>query len=61
MKMTTKIKDIRSKTGLSQSKFSKLTGVPLGTLQRWERNYSTPPEYIIPMMEKALKYDKVIK
>jgi DNA-binding transcriptional regulator YiaG len=55
------IVELRNRTGLSQSKFSKLTGVPLKTLQRWEQGASKPPKYVIPSLEKALKYDKVIK
>ena len=55
------VKEIREKTGLSQSQFAKVTGIPLSSLQHWEHGYSKPPKYVLPMLEKALKYDKLIK
>ena len=33
---------VRLKTGLSQSEFSQLIGVPLKTLQNWEQNRTRP-------------------
>lgn len=55
------IKELRGKTGLSQKKFSELTDIPYGTLLRWEQDCNRVPRYLLPMLEKALKYDKVIK
>jgi putative transcriptional regulator len=36
------IKEIRVQNGLSQSKFSELLGVGLGTLRHWERGDREP-------------------
>lgn len=48
------IKDIRGQTGLSQSKFSKLVGIPIGTIQKWEIGYQRPPRYVITLIEENL-------
>ena len=50
MNLSEKIKDLRKKTGLSQSKFSAKFGIPVRTLQQWEQGISAPPEYLIRMM-----------
>ncbi|WP_049962527.1 helix-turn-helix domain-containing protein [Oribacterium sp. FC2011] len=51
MDISVKIKELRKKTGLSQSKFSAKFGIPVRTLQQWEQGISAPPEYLIRMME----------
>ncbi|MBQ3967431.1 MAG: helix-turn-helix domain-containing protein [Lachnospiraceae bacterium] len=45
-----RIKELRKKTGLSQSKFSAKFGIPVRTLQQWEQGISAPPEYLVRMM-----------
>ena len=50
MNISDKIKELRKKTGLSQSKFSAKFGIPVRTLQQWEQGISAPPEYLIRMM-----------
>ncbi len=45
------IKEIREKTGLSQSAFALKTGIPVKTIQKWERNGSNPPEYIARFLD----------
>lgn len=37
-----RVKSIRSMTGLSQAKFARLLGVPLGTLRNWEHGKREP-------------------
>ncbi len=44
------LKDLRKKTGFSQSKFSARFGIPVRTLQQWEQGISAPPEYVVRMM-----------
>ena len=44
------LKQLRKKTGLSQSKFSAKFGIPVRTLQQWEQGISAPPEYLVRMM-----------
>ena len=50
MNISDKIKELRKKTGLSQSKFSAKFGIPVRTLQQWEQGISAPPEYLIRMI-----------
>ena len=50
MNIPDRIKELRKKTGLSQSKFSAKFGIPVRTLQQWEQGISAPPEYLVRMM-----------
>ena len=50
MNISGRIKELRKKTGLSQSKFSAKFGIPVRTLQQWEQGISAPPEYLVRMM-----------
>ena len=51
------VKLLRKSTGLSQSKFAAYFGIPVRTLQDWEQQKRTPPEYIISMMERIWKLE----
>ena len=50
MDISERIKELRKKTGLSQSKFSSKFEIPVRTLQQWEQGISAPPDYVIRMM-----------
>ena len=54
------IKEIRSVTGLSQSKFAKMFGIPVRNIQKWEIYQAEPTRYLQEMMVKVLKYEGVI-
>ena len=54
------IKELRTKTGLSQSKFAALVGIPVKTIQNWEINKRTPPDYVISLIEYKLKKEGLI-
>ena len=45
-----RIKELRKKTGLSQSRFAAKFEIPVRTLQQWEQGISAPPEYLVRMM-----------
>ena len=45
------IKELRNKTGLSQSNFARKYGIPVRTLQQWEQNRSSPSKYVLNMLE----------
>lgn len=51
------VKLLRKSTGLSQSKFAAYFGIPVRTLQDWEQQKRTPPEYIVAMMERIWKLE----
>ena len=52
------LKQLRKKTGLSQSKFSAKFGIPVRTLQQWEQGISAPPEYLIRMMAYIMQLEE---
>ena len=52
------IKEMRAQSGLSQSKFAAMFNIPVRTLQAWEQEQSTPPEYVIRMMERIIQMEK---
>lgn len=41
------IKELRKRTGLSQSKFAERFHLSMRTLQRWEQNQNEPQEAIV--------------
>ena len=46
------INEIRKKTKLTQKEFADKYNIPVRTIQKWERNGSTPPDYVIELIEK---------
>ncbi len=58
MNFSDRIKELRKKTGLSQSKFSAKFGIPVRTLQQWEQGISAPPEYLIRMMAYIMQLEE---
>ncbi|MCR4781709.1 MAG: helix-turn-helix domain-containing protein [Lachnospiraceae bacterium] len=53
------IKEIRLKTGLSQSQFAKKYHIPVGTLQHWEQGVRKPPEYVVYMLNLLLNQKEI--
>lgn len=47
------IKNIRAKSKLTQKNFANKYNIPLKTIQKWECNGSTPPEYIPALIDKV--------
>ena len=52
-----KIKELRKKTGLSQKKFGEYLNIPQRTIENWESEKSSPPEYVKKLIEEKLKND----
>ena len=48
------IKELRIKTGLSQSKFAHMFDIPVSTLKDWEHERRNPPAYVINMIRTIL-------
>lgn len=48
------VAELRRGTKLSQRQFAELFGIPVRTLQQWEQGKSTPPAYVLSMMERLL-------
>ena len=53
-----KIKEIRLISNLSQAKFCDRYGIPLRTLQSWEIGERKPPEYLLKLLERAIREDR---
>lgn len=51
------IKELRERTGLSQSKFAALFHINLQTLQTWEQGVHKTPEYVIYLIDKLIAYE----
>lgn len=49
------VKELRSMTGLSQSRFAFLFSLPVRTLQQWEQGIQKPPDYVVGMMKRILE------
>lgn len=48
------VKELRAKTGLTQTKFGKLFHIPMRTIQNWENGTNKPPEWAIYLLEIAV-------
>lgn len=55
--MKDKIKEIRKMTGLSQAKFAEKYSIPRRTIENWESGKTSPPPYVITLLETVVKYN----
>ena len=54
---TSEIKRIRNISGLSRKDFAERYKIPIRTLEKWERQESNPAEYIVLLLERAVRED----
>lgn len=54
------IKELRSKTGLTQKAFAAKYDIPVRTLQDWESEAHKAPNYVIDLLSKAVATDSII-
>lgn len=50
------VKEIRTSTGLSQSKFAAALNIPLRTLQKWEIGERSCPDYVVELIEFRVQH-----
>lgn len=50
-------KEIRMLTGLSQQKFGDYYHIPKRTIENWEMGKTIPPEYVLELLERAVRED----
>lgn len=50
-----RIKEIRKQLGLTQKQFAVDYKIPQGTLENWEQGLSSPPDYLIYLMDKLME------
>ncbi len=55
------IKEMREQTYLTQSKFAKIVGIPVGNIQKWEQGVYAPPDYVLELIEFKLRTLGLIK
>lgn len=54
------IKGIRNRTNLSAQKFGDKYGIPLRTIQDWERGERKPPEYVVDLLNRVVEAENII-
>lgn len=52
------IKEIRETSGLSRAEFSRTYNIPVRTLEDWETEKRTCPQYVESLLERAVKEDQ---
>lgn len=55
MDTSKRLKELRKATGLNQTQFGALFGIPMRTVQNWETGLRAPAEYIVNMIERLLQ------
>lgn len=55
-----KIKELRTLSKMTQKQFSDYLGIPMRTIQDWEYEKRTPPEYVVELIEYKLRNENVI-
>lgn len=61
--MDIKITDVIRKADMGQSGFARKMGIPLSTVQHWCEGITTPPQYLVNLLDEKvnnLKKDKII-
>lgn len=55
------IKEMRQKTYLTQERFAHILGIPTINIARWEQGQSSPPPYVVRLIEDKLRYIGLLK
>lgn len=55
------VKELRAKTGLSQSRFADRFGIPIRSVQHWEQGRQDPPPYVVSMIERIIELEEECK
>lgn len=53
------INDLRNLTNMTQKEFGKYLNIPIRTIQNWESEHRTPPEYVVELIEYKIKKEKL--
>lgn len=52
------IKELRKTTGMTQKDFGEYLNIPHRTIQNWESEHRSPPEYVVGLIEYKIKKEK---
>lgn len=51
-------KELRQQSGMTQKAFAEYFGIPLRTIENWERCVNKCPQYLLDLMEYKLNNEK---
>lgn len=54
-------KELRKLSGMTQQAYADYFGIPKRTVENWDVEKYTPPQYVINLMEYKLRKEKIIK
>ena len=54
------VRELRESIGFSQNQLARYFNIPRPTFLKWDQGKQSPPQYIIEMMIKILKYEGII-
>ncbi|MBP5433640.1 transcriptional regulator [Ruminococcus sp.] len=54
------IRELRTTCGMSIAAFSKYFEIPYRTVQDWDSNRRTPPDYVVKLIEYKLRNEELI-
>ena len=54
-------KELRTLSGMTQAEFAEYFGIPKRTIENWDNEVRTPPEYVIALLEYKLHKEGIIK
>lgn len=55
------IKEMRTASGMSQVAFGELLNIPVRTIQEWEAERRTPPDYVVELIRYKLINEHIIE
>lgn len=55
------ITEMRNYIGISRAEFSRRYNIPLRTLESWESEVRTPPEYVLNLLEESVRRTDIIE
>lgn len=55
----TRSEEIRATLGISRAEFSRRYEIPIRTLEDWDAGKKNPPEYVMDLLERAVREDKL--
>ena len=55
------ITEMRNYIGVSRAEFSRRYNIPIRTLESWESEVRTPPEYVLQLLEESVRRTDIIE
>ena len=52
---------MRKESGMKHVEFAEYFAIPVRTLQEWEHNRRTPPEYLVRLLEYRLRVEGLLR